>query len=47
MVDGVEFIRFEVQGQSFMLHQIRRMIGNRQTHHYVFNLSSERLTVAW
>ncbi|KAJ9542099.1 hypothetical protein OSB04_028605 [Centaurea solstitialis] len=27
MVDGIEFVKCEVVGQSFMLHQIRKMIG--------------------
>lgn len=27
MVDGVEFVKCEVVGQSFMLHQIRKMMG--------------------
>jgi tRNA pseudouridine38-40 synthase len=27
VMDGVEFVRFRVHGQSFMLHQIRKMIG--------------------
>uniref|UniRef100_A0A1D1YUF1 tRNA pseudouridine synthase 1 n=1 Tax=Anthurium amnicola TaxID=1678845 RepID=A0A1D1YUF1_9ARAE len=26
-IDGIEFVRCEVVGQSFMLHQIRKMIG--------------------
>ncbi|WOL10774.1 TRNA pseudouridine synthase [Canna indica] len=26
-IDGIEFVRCEVLGQSFMLHQIRKMIG--------------------
>ncbi|KAI7728102.1 hypothetical protein M8C21_032977 [Ambrosia artemisiifolia] len=27
MIDGLEFVKCEVVGQSFMLHQIRKMIG--------------------
>jgi tRNA pseudouridine38-40 synthase len=27
MVDGVEFVRLEVRGQSFMIYQIRKMVG--------------------
>ena len=43
MHDGLEWVKLQVKGQSFMLHQIRKMVGTKKD---IFKGVLESLVVA-